>query len=139
MARTATPCPATPPHEVDLRVGQNLRSARNMRGLTQKALGEAVGLTLQQIQKYENGSNRINVSRLHQFSEVLKVPVSHFFSGPAADLSPRSAEPAPGAGAPGGLRFSAEDFELLTLFKTLSPRLKRRMICLVEEMAEPRG
>ena len=136
MIHAAIACPATPPHEVDVRVGQNLRSARNMRGMTQKVLGEAVGLTLQQIQKYENGSNRINVSRLHQFSEVLRIPVSHFFAGPAPDVAGHDASDEGGDAASEGLRFSAEDFELLTLFKDVSPRLKRRLICLVEEMAE---
>lgn len=126
--------PATPPHEVDKRVGQNLRNARNLRGLTQKQLGAAVELTLQQIQKYENGSNRITVSRLHQFSEVLHVPVAQFFSGPQASLAAPPAEAAPSREE--GMQFSSEDFELLSLFAAMPPRLKRRLICLVEEMAE---
>lgn len=123
--------PETPPKDVDLQVGQNLRSGRNLRGLTQKKLGEAVGLTLQQIQKYENGSNRITVSRLHQFSEVLNVPVAHFFSGPVTENGPVE-----DATAAKGLKFSADDFEILSLTKHLSPRLKRRLICLMEEMSD---
>lgn len=130
LDRPAAEAPATPPKEVDVRVGQNLRNARNLRGLTQKQLGESVGLTLQQIQKYENGSNRITVSRLHQFSEVLSVPVAHFFSGPGD-------EEGDGAEAE-GLRFSSEDFELLSMAHRLSPRMKRRLICLIEEMADMR-
>lgn len=126
--------PATPPKDVDNQVGQNLRSARNLRGLTQKKLGEAVGLTLQQIQKYENGSNRITVSRLHQFSEVLNVPVAHFFSGPVTE----GHQDENGEGVD-GLKFSADDFEILSLTKHLSPRMKRRLICLIEEMAERRA
>ncbi|WOI52693.1 helix-turn-helix transcriptional regulator [Parvularcula sp. LCG005] len=121
---------ATPPKEVDLRVGQNLRNARNLRGLTQRQLGEAVDLTLQQIQKYENGSNRITVSRLHQFSEILNVPVAQFFSGPATNAGVDDDET-------DGLKFSADDFEMLTLSHRLSSRMKRRLICLIEEMAEP--
>lgn len=127
------PAPATPPKDVDLQVGQNLRNARNLRGLTQKKLGESVGLTLQQIQKYENGSNRITVSRLHQFSEILNVPVAQFFSGPDTNSAHQQET------IDDGLRFSADDFEILHLSKILSPRLKRRLICLIEEMADRRA
>lgn len=128
--------PATPPKDVDLRVGQNLRNARNLRGLTQKQLGETVDLTLQQIQKYENGSNRITVSRLYQFSEVLNVPVAQFFSGPGSDLfKPEDAE----SGQTDGLKFSADDFEILSLTQGLSARVKRRLICLIEELADRRA
>ncbi len=124
--------PATPPKEVDVRVGQNLRNARNLRGLTQRQLGEAVGLTLQQIQKYENGSNRITVSRLHQFSEILNVPVAQFFTGPSLTSSITDDD----EGRKDGMKFSADDFEILNLTQQLSPRLKRRLICLIEEMTD---
>lgn len=119
--------PATPAKEVDTHVGRNLRNARNLRGLTQRQLGVSVNLTLQQIQKYENASNRITVSRLHQFSEVLNVPVGQFFSGPAQDTELAAEE--------SGLNFSADDFEILSLTARINPRLKRRIICLMEEMA----
>ncbi|MEM6649921.1 MAG: helix-turn-helix transcriptional regulator [Pseudomonadota bacterium] len=132
LDQTAADLPATPPKEVDARVGQNLRNARNLRGLTQKQLGETVGLTLQQIQKYENGSNRITVSRLYQFSEVLNVPVAQFFSGPSLEGNTSYPEETPDD----GLKFSADDFEILTLTNGLSARLKRRLICLIEEMSE---
>lgn len=128
-----TPAPPTPPKEVDVRVGQNLRNARNLRGLTQKQLGETVKLTLQQIQKYENGSNRITVSRIHQFSEVLNIPVAQFFTGPALHTDITADSP---SATRDGLRFSADDFEILQLTHRLSPRLKRRLICLVEEMTD---
>ncbi len=133
LDEAAVPEPATPPKEVDIRVGKNLRNARNLRGLTQKQLGETVGLTLQQIQKYENGSNRITVSRLHQFSEVLHIPVAQFFSGPGPESAPTDTD-----GSEEGLRFSAEDFEVLSLTQKLSGRMKRRLICLMEEMADRR-
>lgn len=130
----------TPAHEIDVRVGRNLRSNRKQRGLTQKQLGAGVGLTLQQIQKYENGSNRINVSRLHQFSEILKVPVAQFFASTAENSTAGDT----GVMLVGGTSvenasFSADDIELLTLFSTISPRMKRRLICLVEEMVEEAG
>src|ERR671927_529699 len=67
------------PHPIDIRVGARLRLRRNMLGLSQEKLGEAIGLTFQQVQKYERGANRIGASRLHEPSRVLDVPVSFFF------------------------------------------------------------
>jgi transcriptional regulator with XRE-family HTH domain len=67
------------PNPIDIRVGARLRLRRNMLGLSQEKLGEAIGLTFQQIQKYERGANRIGASRLHELSRVLDVPVSFFF------------------------------------------------------------
>ncbi|MBT6095753.1 MAG: helix-turn-helix transcriptional regulator [Rhodospirillaceae bacterium] len=64
---------------VDVHVGNRLRQRRTLLGLSQEKLGEAVGLTFQQIQKYEKGANRIGASRLFQFSEVLDVEISYFF------------------------------------------------------------
>ncbi len=67
------------PNPIDVRVGARLRLRRNMLGLSQEKLGEAIGLTFQQVQKYERGANRIGASRLHELSRVLDVPVSFFF------------------------------------------------------------
>src|SRR5919206_5089216 len=67
------------PNPIDVRVGARLRLRRNMLGLSQTRLGEAVGLTFQQVQKYERGANRIGASRLHELSQVLDVPISFFF------------------------------------------------------------
>jgi transcriptional regulator with XRE-family HTH domain len=70
------------PHIVDLRVGARVRFRRNMLGLSQEKLGEAVGLTFQQVQKYERGADRISASRLHEFSRILDVPVGFFSTTP---------------------------------------------------------
>src|SRR3954452_14047903 len=67
------------PNPIDVLVGTRLRLRRNMLGLSQQRLGEAVGLTFQQVQKYERGANRIGASRLHELSQVLNVPLSFFF------------------------------------------------------------
>jgi transcriptional regulator with XRE-family HTH domain len=64
---------------VDVHVGARVRQRRSLLGMSQTNLGTAVGLTFQQIQKYERGSNRIGSSRLFEFSKVLDVPVSFFF------------------------------------------------------------
>lgn len=58
-----------------------MRQRRIMMGLSQTALAESVGLTFQQVQKYESGANRISASRLYEFGDVLNVPISHFFDG----------------------------------------------------------
>src|SRR5882762_7512688 len=67
------------PHPIDVRVGSRVRLRRNMLGLSQEKLGESIGLTFQQVQKYERGANRIGASRLHELSRVMDVPVSFFF------------------------------------------------------------
>lgn len=67
--------------EVDKYIGQRLRVRRMMLKFSQSDLAEKVGITFQQLQKYENGSNRISASRLFSFSKFLNVPVSYFFDG----------------------------------------------------------
>jgi transcriptional regulator with XRE-family HTH domain len=67
------------PHPIDVHVGGRVRMRRTMLGLTQERLGQALGLTFQQIQKNEHGINRIGSSRLYQLSRILDVPVSFFF------------------------------------------------------------
>jgi transcriptional regulator with XRE-family HTH domain len=66
---------------VDLHLGRKLRERRSMLGWTQAELGDGVGLTFQQINKYEAGRNRIGAGRLWQFTQLLNVPVSYFFEG----------------------------------------------------------
>lgn len=70
---------ASGPHPVDAHVGLRLRQRRTLMGLTQEKLGDALGLTFQQVQKYERGTNRIGASRLFHLSQLLSVPVSYFF------------------------------------------------------------
>ena len=80
------------PNPIDVQVGSRVRLRRNMLGLSQEKLGEAIGLTFQQVQKYERGANRIGASRLHELSRVLDVPVSFFFD----DMDPVRAPAIPG-------------------------------------------
>ena len=67
--------------QVDAHIGQKIRARRNLLGLSQTELANAAGITFQQIQKYEKGTNRVGASRLQQFSEALGVPPSYFFDG----------------------------------------------------------
>jgi transcriptional regulator with XRE-family HTH domain len=66
---------------IDAYVGSRIRVARMAAGLSQEQLGKALGLTFQQVQKYEKGINRVGASRLHAISRILLVPVSYFFEG----------------------------------------------------------
>lgn len=67
------------PHPVDVHVGSRVRMRRTLLGMSQEKLGEAIGLTFQQVQKYERGTNRIGSSRLYDLSSVLDVPIGYFF------------------------------------------------------------
>src|SRR5437763_9757600 len=69
------------PDPVDKYVGSRVRMRRIMLGMSQEKLGEAWGLTFQQIQKYEKGTNRVGASRIQQISEILQVPLSFLFEG----------------------------------------------------------
>ncbi len=67
------------PDIVDVHVGKRLRVRRSLLGLSQEKLAEAIGLTFQQVQKYERGVNRISAGRLYQLSKILEVPISYFY------------------------------------------------------------
>src|SRR5512137_2314224 len=77
------------PNPIDKHVGSRVRMRRMMLGMSQEKLGDALGLTFQQVQKYEKGLNRIGASRLQQISKTLSVPPSFFFEG-APSLDPVS-------------------------------------------------
>lgn len=67
--------------DVDAHVGRRLRLRRTMLGLSQEAVANAVGITFQQVQKYEKGSNAMNANRLYEFAQFMHVPVAYFFEG----------------------------------------------------------
>lgn len=79
------------PDIVDVHVGKRLRVRRSLLGMSQEKLADAIGLTFQQIQKYEHGVNRISAGRLFQFSKILDVPVSYFYDQVGADNDDASA------------------------------------------------
>ncbi len=75
-------------HPVDVHVGGRVRLRRVFLGYSQEKLANALGLTFQQIQKYERGANRISASKLYELSRILSVPVTYFFEGVEADGEP---------------------------------------------------
>ncbi len=125
------------PNPIDIHVGSRVRLRRMMLGMSQEKLGEHLGITFQQIQKYEKGTNRIGASRLQHIARVLTVPVSFFF------------EDAPGAPADGGgmqeqesasyvvdFLSSSEGIQLNKAFiRIKDAKLRRKVIDLVRAMA----
>src|SRR5574337_791085 len=86
------------PNPIDKHVGSRVRMRRMMLAISQEKLGDALGLTFQQVQKYEKGTNRIGASRLQQISHVLQVPVAFFFEGaPLLNQSPTWSRRLPGS------------------------------------------
>ncbi|MEM7046627.1 MAG: helix-turn-helix transcriptional regulator [Pseudomonadota bacterium] len=80
MLQTTTP-PKGTPHPADVYVGARLRLGRTLLGMSQEALAQAIGVTFQQVQKYERGTNRISAGRLYRLSKILSTDVEYFFDG----------------------------------------------------------
>jgi transcriptional regulator with XRE-family HTH domain len=127
------------PDPIDVLVGSRVRLRRNMLGLSQERLGEALGLTFQQVQKYERGANRISASRLFQLSRVLDVPVRFFYDEVDPVRAPAIpggfAEPPPEPFHADPLR-SPETVELVEAFFSIAdPLLRQRLIQLAKALA----
>jgi transcriptional regulator with XRE-family HTH domain len=88
------------PNPIDIHVGHRLRARRTLLGLSQEKVGEAMGLTFQQVQKYERGANRIGASRLWDMSRILNCPISYFFDEIDAKTDSASPRNAKGNGTP---------------------------------------
>ena len=82
--------PSGKPNPIDVHVGSRVRLRRTLLGMSQERLGDALGLTFQQVQKYERGANRIGASRLYDLSRVLETPISYFFEDMGADVQSAS-------------------------------------------------
>jgi transcriptional regulator with XRE-family HTH domain len=120
--------PSKGPNPVDVLVGARIRVLRKRRKMSQAALGEALGVTFQQIQKYENGKNRVSASRLHLVATALEVPISEFFAS-ASETSRASFATKAVAFDPQALRL-AETFTKIT-----DKQLRALLFDLVETMA----
>jgi len=98
---------ASSPNPIDVHVGKRLRLRRTLLGMSQERLGESLGLTFQQVQKYERGANRIGSSRLFELGQILDVPVSFFFD----DMPGTTAAGAHGTASARGLAEEGATFE----------------------------
>ena len=126
------------PKPVDRYVGSRVRMRRLMLGMSQTKLADAIGLTFQQVQKYEKGTNRMGASRLQQIAGILKVPVTFFFEG-APDQSKEFGTPQLPAYV-GEFLATSDGLALINAFTQLSRRkLKHSVVALVEDIAEEEG
>lgn len=130
------------PNPVDIHVGSRVRLRRTLLGLSQEKLGEAVGLTFQQIQKYERGANRIGASRLYHLSRVLDVPVSFFFEEMPPEVAGKGGRASTGLSERIQEEFSAdplakrETLELVrAYYRIKEPRVRRRLFDLAKSLA----
>jgi transcriptional regulator with XRE-family HTH domain len=121
---------------VDVYVGARLRMRRTMLGMSQSKLGELLGVTFQQVQKYEKGSNRISASRLQHTARVLEVSPGYFFEGaPADSAEPGFAEESSQSYVVDFLA-STEGLQLNRAFLRVSdPKVRRRIVDLVVALA----
>jgi transcriptional regulator with XRE-family HTH domain len=119
------------PSEADRRIGERLRASRVALGLSQEKLGEALGVTFQQVQKYEKGSNRMGAGRLQQAARVLGVPVAAFYDDGPDD--PTAGGAREGACFP---ELSTEEAALLSAYRRVGDaKLRKRIQQLVQAMA----
>ena len=125
------------PNPIDKHVGSRVRMRRMMLGMSQEKLGDALGLTFQQVQKYEKGSNRIGASRLQQISLILQVPVSFFFEGaPPPPGKETGFEDAPSPAYVTDFLATSDGLTLVKAFMRIpNSKLRRRIVELVAEMA----
>ena len=126
------------PNPIDKHVGSRVRMRRMMLSMSQEKLGDALGLTFQQVQKYEKGTNRIGASRLQQISQILQVPVAFFFEGaPSLNPQPDGMKDAPSPAYVSDFLATSEGLALTKAFTRIKePKLRRRIVDLVEEIAE---
>jgi transcriptional regulator with XRE-family HTH domain len=124
------------PNPTDKYVGSRVRMRRLMLGMSQEKLGEKLGLTFQQVQKYEKGTNRIGASRLQHIAQILKVPVSFFFDGAVAKPAEDGSAKPPVADYVSDFLSSSDGLALTRAFTNIKDsRLRRRVVDLVEEIA----
>lgn len=130
------------PDPVDVHVGNRVRQRRTLMGMSQEKLGQALGLTFQQVQKYERGANRMGASRLHQVSQILDVPVEYFFEDLPREHSFRpgrvsaglAEEPEPFKSDPLAKR---ETLELVrAYYKIRDPRVRKRIFELTKALSK---
>jgi transcriptional regulator with XRE-family HTH domain len=129
------------PHPVDIHVGSRVRLRRTMIGMSQEKLGDALGITFQQIQKYEKGANRIGASRLQELARILSVPPAFFFEDAPPGAAPAAGFAEPSAGSylvdflstPEGLQLN-KAFALIR-----DPKVRRSILDLVASLARDSG
>lgn len=126
------------PNPIDIHVGSRIRLRRTMLGMSQEKLGESLGITFQQIQKYEKGTNRVGASRLQNISNILNVPVSFFFEDAPGDHANGPAGLAEASSSNYVVDFlsSSEGLQLNRAFVKISDsKVRRKLVDLVKALA----
>ena len=127
------------PNPIDKHVGSRVRMRRMMLGMSQEKLGDSLGLTFQQVQKYEKGTNRIGASRLQQISHILQVPVAFFFEGAphlAGTPMPSGLDEAPSPTYVSDFLATSDGLALTKAFMRIDDaKLRRRIVDLVQQIA----
>jgi transcriptional regulator with XRE-family HTH domain len=126
------------PNPTDIYVGSRVRMRRKMLGMSQEKLGDKLGITFQQIQKYEKGTNRIGASRLQATADALEVPVSFFF--PDRDAKEGSGLQEEGAAFVMEFMSTGEGLDLSRAFTRIrNPKVRRKVLDLVRALADESG
>jgi transcriptional regulator with XRE-family HTH domain len=126
------------PNPIDIHVGSRIRLRRTMMGMSQEKLGESLGITFQQIQKYEKGTNRVGASRLQNISSILTVPVSFFFEDAPGDTPGQKGgfEESSGPNYVVDFLSSSEGLQLNRAFARIEdPKVRRKLIELAKALA----
>lgn len=118
------------PNFVDAHVGNRVRMRRQLIGMSQEKLGDLLGITFQQVQKYEKGTNRVSASRLYHMAKVLDVPIQFFFDGLRDDTLPGLSEAAPANTLYDSCAFP-EGIQLNRIFAEIASPAKRKLIVAV--------
>jgi transcriptional regulator with XRE-family HTH domain len=128
--------PTKSPNAIDKHVGRRVRMRRMMLAMSQGKLGDALGLTFQQVQKYEKGTNRIGASRLQHICQILQVPVAFFFEGiPTVPGAPQ-ATGAPSPAYATDFLATSDGLRLTKAFMRIeNAKLRHRIVDLVQEIA----
>jgi transcriptional regulator with XRE-family HTH domain len=131
------------PNPIDVHVGQRIRLRRTLLGLSQEKLAEAIGLTFQQVQKYERGANRVGSSRLFDLCRVLDVPVSYFFEDMAPGVQDKTPSKLMGLATPPAPKYEPdpmarrETLELVrAYYKIREPSVRKRVFELTKSIAK---
>jgi transcriptional regulator with XRE-family HTH domain len=123
------------PNPIDKHVGSRVRLRRVLSNMSQEKLGDALGITFQQVQKYEKGTNRIGASRMQHISQILGVPVAYFFDeAPLSDAMGGFAEAAPDYIS--DFLTTSEGLQLTRSFVRIrNPKVRRKIVDLVAALA----
>ena len=121
------------PNPIDVHVGGRIRMRRLLLGMNQETLANALGLTFQQVQKYEGGANRVSASRLSAMADILSVPISYFFG----DLRPDDAEISPEDRQWREYLQRPETIEFIRLYYAIpDPKIRRQFLDMAKTVAE---